>query len=1120
MHQTRIGLARFAVAALLLHGCGGGGGGEGDGTGGTPGDGPDAPAPDVPAPPTVEGFVVDGPVAGATVDVLDAAGNRVARGTTDAAGAYAIEVPESTTYPITLRATGGTDLITDEPSDFELMAVITDPAQATAVLTPHTTLLVRRAECAALAAGRSPDAARGELTPADASALEAWGFGLDGDDLAALFDGTVDASSAGALLMAAEAFSETIRRTVTALEDTDAAMDGDGLIEALACDLADDALDGTGSGASTRATAAFQVASAEVLAELVQGRLRVGGSDVAERIDQAVEAVFGGTSDVAALELGAPVLAQFRRATLAAIVASGDAQLIDLLDASEGISAGASRRTVDETLSDPEALGGFAAATAAVTGGDATVLGSVIAAAPPTTEEPPVPRIAGNAFVADPPTLPPLPDASTTLSWRADDAVFCRRTTTVPGTGWDGEGAAEGALVVTPGTETTAFELACAGPGGVTTASLRVLIEPTIEIGGVVLDGPVADAEVVLFDADGNRLFGTLTDGNGRFAVTLPQTLDYFPITLRSEGGTDLLRDEEPAFPELATVLQGPAPNDLVLGLHSTLLVRRAECTAADEDGRRLARNALTDDAASALAPYAFGLDPSTLGTILTRAPTTDAGKADLLLANEALGEALRRGAGAFSSLGRSTDPDALLDALACDLGNGVLDGAEGALDVPEAALLQLAMADVLRETVVGALSVARVDVTARLNEALAGTFGVPGGDVRTLPLSDEELDQLRRGMLAAGVIRPDAALFAYFDALQGVAGDDTRAEAAAALAATPLGTALESAAAAALAIPGSVQQLVLAGTDPEAPATAAPTVDVRVADGFVPVLATRGGETTRLEWSSTDALRCLRSGAAEFAWDGPAATASNPASGIPAVDPRTPFESSAVDRITDFTVQCIGPGGVGSGTQPVLVPPSATISLSASAANLGDTVVATYAFEDATGCSVLRNGSPVLDVPGDGTGAGAGSVPLTGVDVGDSVVLRCAGRTVAGAGTAAGDDSPIRSLAVRAARLTWAEPTQTVAGDPIPAGRCVEKYRIYPSTSPGARDLPVVEVLEPEDAGAGVADGVCETPPPLTATVDLSAQAGRVVYFEVTAVDDDGRESGFSNTLNKIIAR
>src|SRR5262245_59365794 len=67
---------------------------------------------------TISGSIGDGPVVDASVSVKDSSGKTVIAGVSNSAAGYEITVPAGTAFPITVTASGGTDLVSGLAPDF------------------------------------------------------------------------------------------------------------------------------------------------------------------------------------------------------------------------------------------------------------------------------------------------------------------------------------------------------------------------------------------------------------------------------------------------------------------------------------------------------------------------------------------------------------------------------------------------------------------------------------------------------------------------------------------------------------------------------------------------------------------------------------------------------------------------------------------------------------------------------------------------------------------------------------------------------------------------------------------------------------------------------------------
>src|SRR5262245_29140402 len=189
---------------------------------------------------TIAGSVGDGPAVGADVMILDADGNVVVGGTSDSTAGYSVEVPPGTKYPLRIKAVAGTDLVSGAPLDFELEAAVMDPGLERINISPISTLAVRMAECRGASVGAT------ELEGMFETISSKLSMGLDPALVPHPMNDEVDASNAASIVLANEGLAEALRRTSAALETSSAAVDPDRLLDLLACDLVDGAIDGDG----------------------------------------------------------------------------------------------------------------------------------------------------------------------------------------------------------------------------------------------------------------------------------------------------------------------------------------------------------------------------------------------------------------------------------------------------------------------------------------------------------------------------------------------------------------------------------------------------------------------------------------------------------------------------------------------------------------------------------------------------------------------------------------------------------------------------------------------------------------------------------------------------------
>ncbi|MBA1443488.1 MAG: right-handed parallel beta-helix repeat-containing protein [Gammaproteobacteria bacterium] len=239
---------------------------------------------------TFVGSVGDGPVVNAQVTLRNAAGRILATTSSDAQADYhfTVEVqPED--YPLTVEATGGTDLVTGSAPEFNLRSTILAPGETRANMTPHSSLIMALAE--RLPGGLST----ANMQTAQNTVLTRFAFGLDTQQINDLLHTEIVENNVAQIIKSSEAMGEWLRRTRDAIRDagTNPGIDVDELIGHLADDLVDGQLDG--SNGQLQIADMAQVISSAVLLETMINQLQVNGLDVTLAMDDAIAAILPGS---------------------------------------------------------------------------------------------------------------------------------------------------------------------------------------------------------------------------------------------------------------------------------------------------------------------------------------------------------------------------------------------------------------------------------------------------------------------------------------------------------------------------------------------------------------------------------------------------------------------------------------------------------------------------------------------------------------------------------------------------------------------------------------------------------------------------------------------------------
>ncbi len=390
--------------------CGGGGGG-GDsspsvGTSPPPQPAP-TPPPSQPAPVTLQisGSVGDGPITGATLRAFNRLGTQIATFGSDGQANYTGSLSEiAANFPIQIRSQGGTDTVTGDTPDFELVSAIMSPTSSTTNnLNPHGTMMVKSASY------RNGGLTPNSLASARTSVMNHLNFGLEFSLMPDPMTVAISDTNVAAVVKASESFGEMVRRTRDALVTTGFrtggnVITGDAVMAALAADLTDGVVDGRGAiGVNPQIAAVASMATAQVLYEAMLNQLFVGGSDATSRMDNAIRLVRpGAPADATTANVGVPepMLIQAAVVFEAAATLTGDAELQALLNDVLTIPAGTKPAAIRNILSESAgaALGNAIDRAAEGVNADIDTVNSVVRTAtpeptplpPPPVEPPPV----------------------------------------------------------------------------------------------------------------------------------------------------------------------------------------------------------------------------------------------------------------------------------------------------------------------------------------------------------------------------------------------------------------------------------------------------------------------------------------------------------------------------------------------------------------------------------------------------------------------------------------------------------------------------------------------------------------------------------------------------------
>ena len=242
----------------------------------------------------ISGSVGDGPVIGAAMRILRNDGIELASFESDANAGYNIVVrTKGKYYPLSINASNGTDIVTNNAPDFELLGSVFEPGKkSVANVNPFSTLAVE------LARDMSGGENKSNLAAAQNTIATQLNHGLASLAVSGPMTTRIGGSNIAEIVRASEALGETIRRSRNAMSASGFSASGDSVVRALGSDLTDGVVDGLG-GARTdaRAAAVSTVVAAQVLLETMANELHVNGVDGTQAMSNAIDLVSQQSAD-------------------------------------------------------------------------------------------------------------------------------------------------------------------------------------------------------------------------------------------------------------------------------------------------------------------------------------------------------------------------------------------------------------------------------------------------------------------------------------------------------------------------------------------------------------------------------------------------------------------------------------------------------------------------------------------------------------------------------------------------------------------------------------------------------------------------------------------------------
>jgi len=1057
----------------------------------------------------LSGSVGDGPVVGATIRIFDKRGNEIASTTGSAGATYELVVPPKSEFPVTVEATGGTDLVSGEPLDFTLRTIWVDPKKNWVNLSPIGTLASEIAQCDG---GRIRSAT---LKSALKTLHEHLGTAIDPDRVPDTLFSEIAPEDMPEVLLGNEALGEVLRRTHAALEGTSSALSFDELIDKLACDLADSGGVNASAATDTRIMGAFQAAAASVLVETIAGQLQVGGSEAMSRLDDAIATVSPDTATSVHDVPVHPSLPEKARAGLAALsTVFPDPEILQfmlILDDGDGDV----RAAVSGAL-DADAQTTFEGLPERAALADESELSLLQEAVDDVqTAQPP-----NLSFAANPTSV--TSGNTSMLSWAATGATSCLASGS-----WSGERGVEGTFTTPALSAPATYALDCVGLGGSASGTATVSVAapaaaPTVTLSASPTQIDSGSSAALTWSSTNATSCSASGSWSGSRAVSGNQSVGplsasaTYSLTCSGSGGsataTATVTVNAAPPPAAPTVTLSANPMAPAYNGSTTVTWSSTNASSCSASGAWSGAKATSGSQSfgSLTADKTYTLTCTGAGGSATQSVTVDVGNPPaptvMISANPMApayngsttvswsstnasscsasggwsGTKATSGTQSFSSL--TTDQTY---SLTCS-GAGGSATQSVTVDVGNAPPTVTISANPMAPAYNGSTTVTWSSTNATSCTASGGWTGTKAtsGSQSFSNLTADQTYSLsctgaggsasQSVTVDVGAVPPTVTLSANpmapaYNGSTTVTWSSTNATSCTASGAWS-GTKATSGSQSFSSLTAD-QTYTLACTGSGGSASQSVTVDVgnppapTLSLSASPTSVAYNGSTT-LSWSSTNATSCTASGG----WTGTKATSGSET-------------RSSLTTNTTFTLACTGAGGSVTQSASVTVasgPPTVTLGASPSWVNPNSSSTLSWSSTNATSCTASGGWS--------GTKATSGSESTGNLTQDKSYTLTCTGT--------GGNAMSMTSVSVRSAQLSWEAPTQNVDGSALTN---LAGFKIYYGTSP--RTYSQVQTIN--------------SPTQTSATVTLSPGTW---YFAMTALNTLGEESAKTNEVSKTV--
>jgi hypothetical protein len=290
-------------------------------------------------------------------------------------------------------------------------------------------------------------------------------------------------------------------------------------------------------------------------------------------------------------------------------------------------------------------------------------------------------------------------------------------------------------------------------------------INKDVNVSGSVGDGPLVNATVTIRKKNGEELASFKSDGSASYDVALSVSERHFPLVIDATGGTDLVTGTAPDFVLKSAVLSARESFIANVNPFSTFAYELAK----DLNGGITRSNLL---AAEDIVASSMNSGLTTLvSTGPLQTPIDGSNVSEMVKASEVLAEIVRRTRDALNAGGHAASADDVIESLAADLIDGVIEGNGGArADARTAAVASIAMAEVLLEAMSNELHVNGVDATDAMRNAIEQVVpAVSGPALDELGATEGMIYQATIGLEAAYEVTGDSQVAGLMQALLAV---------------------------------------------------------------------------------------------------------------------------------------------------------------------------------------------------------------------------------------------------------------------------------------------------------------------------------------------------------------